>query len=129
MTPEERREHPRATLKWPVSLPVGDPEMQGVTKDISVGGAYVCCAKPLDLNEEFQMNIKAPDKSLNVKAQVVWTNVSQVDDEINPRGMGIRFLDISNEDRLFIHWAVREHNTSQKEPDLMSTLELEIDNG
>ena len=125
---DERRAYPRATLKWPVSLPVGDPEMEGVTKDISVGGAYVCCAKPLNLNEEFEMNINAPDKSLNVKAQVVWTNISQLDDEFNPQGMGVRFLHISNEDRLFIHWAVREHNTSQQEPDLMSTLELEIDN-
>ena len=74
-----------------------------------------------------EMNINAPDKSLNVKAEVVWTNISEFDDKINPQGMGVRFLDISDEDRLFISGAVTEHNTGKQEPDLMSTLELELE--
>lgn len=127
MTGKESRAHPRATLKWPVSVKVEDPVMEGITKDISAGGAYVCCARPLALNEVFEMSINAPDKSLNVKAEVVWTNVSEFDDKINPQGMGVRFLDISDEDRLFISGAVTEHNTEKQEPDLMSTLELELD--
>ncbi len=127
MTGKENRAHPRASLKWPVSVKVSAPVMEGVTKDISAGGAYVCCAMPLALNEVFEMNINAPDKSLNVKAEVIWTNVSEFDDKVNPQGMGIRFLYISDEDRLFISGAVTEHNTAKQEPDLMSTLELELD--
>ena len=127
MTGKENRAHPRATLEWPVYVKVSDPVMEGVTKDISAGGAYVCCSRPLALNEVFEMNINAPDKSLNVKAEVVWTIVSEVDDKINPQGMGVRFLDISDEDRLFISGAVTEHNTGKQKTDLMSTLELELD--
>ena len=127
MIGNEKRAHPRATLQWPVSVMVGEPVMEGVTKDISAGGAYVCCATPLALNEVFEMNINAPDKSLHVKAEVIWTNVSEFDDKINPQGMGVRFLDISDEDRLFISGAVTKHNTIEQEPDLMSTLELEFD--
>ena len=129
MAVDERRTFPRAPLKWRILLQDEDSDrvMEGVTKDISAGGAYVCCARPLGLNEVFEMNINAPNKSLHVKAQVVWTNVSEFDDKINPQGMGVRFLDLSDEDRLFISGAVTEHNTAKQEPDLMSTLELELD--
>jgi hypothetical protein len=127
MAEKENRAHQRATLRWPVSVELSDPVIEGVTKDISAAGAYVCCARPLALNQVFEMNIKAPDKSLNVKAEVVWTNVSEFDDKVNPQGMGVRFLYISDEDRIFISGAVKEHNTVKQEPDLMSTLEIELD--
>ena len=128
MERKENRAHPRATLRWPVSVKASDPEIEGETKDISAGGAYVCCTRPLALNQVFEMNITAPEKSLSVKAEVIWTNTSEIDDIINPQGMGVRFLYLSDEDRLFISGAVTEHNTAKQEPDLMSTLELELDN-
>jgi hypothetical protein len=62
--------------------------IDGVTKDISPSGAYVCCAKPLRLSEVFDMVIEAPNKRLKAKAEVVWSNIYGPDDEINPRGMG-----------------------------------------
>ena len=49
-------------------------EKEGVTKDISEGGAYVCCATPLGPKAEICMVIYALDKQLNVKAEVVWAN-------------------------------------------------------
>ena len=49
MTEEENRAYPRAGLKWAVSAKVDGKVIEGVTKDISVSGAYVCCAKPLRL--------------------------------------------------------------------------------
>ena len=39
---------------------------------------------------------------MKVKAEVVWSNIYGPDDEINPRGMGVRFLNISSDDRKFI---------------------------
>jgi Tfp pilus assembly protein PilZ len=91
--------------------------MEGVTKDISGGGAYVCCAKPLRLNEVFDMVITAPDKSLKVMAEVVWSNIYGPDDEINPRGMGVVFLEISDEDRSTISKAVNQHLAENVPPD------------
>jgi len=115
MAEEDNRVYPRARLKWMVSFKVDSKVIEGVTKDISVSGAYVCCAKPLKLNEVLNMVIKAPDKSLSVKTEVVWSNIYGPDDNINPRGMGVLFLAISGEDRRVIAKAVMKHLKSSKE--------------
>ncbi|GAG83552.1 unnamed protein product [marine sediment metagenome] len=109
MTEEENRAYPRAGLKWAVSAKVDGKVIEGVTKDISVSGAYVCCAKPLRLNEVVDMVITAPYESQSVKAEVVWSNIYGPDDNINPRGMGVLFLEISGEDRKVIAKAVTNH--------------------
>ena len=129
MAEEENRVYPRARLKWAVSAKVDGKVIEGVTKDISVSGAYVCCAKPLRLNEVVDMLITAPYESQSVKAEVVWSNIYGPDDNINPRGMGVRFLAISGEDRKVIAKAVMQHLKSEKEeidPKLLQTLETII---
>ena len=115
MVEQENRVYPRGRFKWAVSAKVDDRVIEGVTKDISVSGAYVCCANPLRLNVVFDMLIKAPDKSLSAKAEVVWSNIYGPDHSINPRGIGIRFLAISEEDRKIIAKAVMKHLQSSKE--------------
>ena len=89
----------------------------------------MCCAHPLRLNVVFDMVIKAPDKSLSVKAEVVWSNIYGPDDNINPRGMGVRFLAISGEDRKLIAQAVIQYLESSKEktdPKHLQTLQTLI---
>ena len=115
MTEEENRAYPRAGLKWAVSAKVDGKVIEGVTKDISISGAYVCCAKPLRLNEVVDIVITATYESQSVKAEVVWSNIYGPDDDINPRGMGVRFLEISGEDRRVIAKAVMKHLEESKE--------------
>lgn len=127
---EDHRAHPRANLKWPVSLQLSGVITEGVTKDISEGGAYVCCANPLGPKEVLDMVINAPNKPLNVKAEVVWSSMSGLDDEITPRGMGVRFLDIDREDRRIIAEAVVEHLSEDTEfeklqASMFDTLEID----
>ena len=103
---------------------------EGVTKDISEGGAYVCCATPLGPKAEISMVINAPDKQLNVKAEVVWANTYSLNDEITPMGMGVRFMDITVEDRGIIAKAVAEHlakdkTTEDLQTSMLDTLEIE----
>jgi hypothetical protein len=130
MTFEEHRVHPRASLKWSVSLEIEGKITEGVTKNISEGGAYVCCATPLGPKAEFFMVINAPDKQLNVKAEVVWANTYSLNDEITPMGMGVRFMDITGEDRGIIAKAVAEHLAKNEGPEdlqasMLDTLEIE----
>jgi len=122
MTEGERRTFLRAELKWRVLVRIDDTVVEGVTKNISAGGAYVRCARPLKLNEVFDMVIKAPDGSLKVKAEVVWSNIYGPDDEINPRGMGVMFLEISDEVRQAISKAVNKHIAENVSPDQTKTL-------
>jgi c-di-GMP-binding flagellar brake protein YcgR len=114
---KEKRAHHRARFKWPVLAKVDGKVLEGVTKDISANGAYVCCANPLKLNTVFDMVIKAPEKRLKVKAEVVWSNIYGPDDQINPRGMGVRFLNISSDDRKAIAKEILQHLKPDEEID------------
>lgn len=127
---EDHRAHPRANLKWPVSVQLSGAIAEGVTKDISEGGAYVCCANPLEPKEVLDMIINTPNKPLSVKAEVVWSSMSGLDDEITPRGMGVRFLDIDSADRRIIAEAVVEHLSEDTESEelqasMFDTLEID----
>ena len=117
---------PKANLRWQVNALTPEGPLEGVTKDISTKGAYVCCARPLRLNEVFHMSINSPEKSLNVKAEVVWSNIYGPDDEISPRGMGVRFLKISSQDRKLIAKEVNQYSDNVIEFEKLETLTLEV---
>ena len=117
---------PRANLRWQVNAITPKGPLEGVTKDISTRGAYVCCATPLRLNEVFHMSINSPEKSLNIKAEVVLSNIHGPDDEITPRGMGVRFLNISSQDRKFIAKEVGQQSDDAIEFEKLETLTLEV---
>ena len=105
---------PRVKVKWPVTVKTEKVSMEGVTLDLGTDGAFVSCAKPLRLNELFDMVITAPEQAIEVKAEVIWSNIYGPDDDITPRGMGVRFLKISGKDRRTIAKAALEHLRSGK---------------
>jgi len=105
---------PRVKVKWPVTVKTEKSSMEGVTLDLGTDGAFVSCAKPLRLNDVFDMVITAPEKAIEVTAEVIWSNIYGPDDDITPRGMGVRFLRISGEDRRAIAKAALEHLRSKE---------------
>ena len=69
-------------------------------KDISLGGAFVVCAEPLALNDKFKISIRIPNRELLIlNAEVVWSNSNVPADRVVNRGMGIRFIENTEEDR------------------------------
>lgn len=97
---EEKRQHPRVSVSWSARLetPQGSQKVQ--LKDISLGGAFVVCPDPLPLSEKFLISIEPPEHSpLELNAEVVWSNANVPEDKIINRGMGIRFINNSDEDR------------------------------
>jgi hypothetical protein len=56
---------------------------------------------------------------------VVWSNIYGPDDKIHPRGMGVRFIEISDEDRRLITHEVTDNNLVQEASEYLNTLELE----
>jgi hypothetical protein len=123
----------KAKLKWPVSIKANGSSSEGVTLTLSTNGAYIRCAKPLRLNEVFDMTLQVPnsDDSIETQVEVVLSNMYGPDDEISPRGMIVRFLDLADEDRRIIAKAIFKHLESDKEkvdPKKMQTLQtLTID--
>lgn len=106
----------KAKLKWPVSMKANGSSSDGVTLTLSTNGAYIRCAKPLRLYEIFDMILQVPnsDDSIEAEVEVVFSNIYGPDDHISPRGMGVRFLEISSEDRKIIAKAVLHQLQSDK---------------
>ena len=103
--------------------------MDGLTSNVTPNGVFIHCQKPLKLNAVFEMDINIPDTdhSISAKAEVVWSNRWGPDDEITPRGMGVRFVKISSEARKFIARAALSYLKSKKiAPELFQTLQTLI---
>ena len=118
----------KAKLKWPVFIKANGSSSEGVTLNLSTNGAYIKCAKPLRLNEVFHMTLQVPNSgdSIEAEVEVVLSNVYGPDDEISPRGMIVRFLEISSEDRKIIGKAILQQLQSDKveiDPKNLQTLQ------
>jgi hypothetical protein len=114
--------YPKAPVKWYVSAQAGSKEIDGVTKELSTRQAYICCSEPLRLKEVFDLVIASPERDIPIKAEVVWSNKYGYDDQITPRGMGVRFVEISEEDRRLIAEVVNEHDVVKIAADYLDTL-------
>ena len=80
---------------------------QGFTKvgvkEITLSGAFVTCPKPLPVGDDFEIKIIfEKEKALTLKADVLWNNANVPRDQIVSRGMKIRFLQLSQDERLFL---------------------------
>ena len=108
--------YPKAKIKWPVLIENGEHSIEGVTLILNPNGAYIGCAKPLNLNQVCNLTINVPDSDNPIKAtaEVVFSNKYGPDDDISPRGMIVRFLNISGEDRKVIAKEVLQDIESEK---------------
>ena len=78
---QEKRRYPRANIQWHVKVHSPEGSVEGVTKNVSPLGAFIRCARPLKLNEICEVTIDTPDRALQAKAEVVWSNVYGPDDD------------------------------------------------
>ena len=111
----EQRQHPRAEIRWPVTIRPSLETIKGETLNISSMGAFIKCCEPLKFNEVFILDIDVPalDHPIKAIAEVVWSNRGGNKNEITQYGMGIRFIRISSTDRRFIAKEVLKHLNSE----------------
>jgi hypothetical protein len=104
----ERRRCSRVLLGCPVMVTSSGGIMMGQIIDISLGGAFVCCKKPLNAKEilELQFRISPASPTLTLRGEVVRTNVHCLANEIRCHGMGVQFNDISANSRRVIQGVV-----------------------
>ena len=92
---EERRKSFRTRVRWPVTIATSQGSTEGETKDVSGSGAFIYCDRPLNENERCLIKMQLPDGRVpEIAAKVVWSTAPgpNPDDELDPRGMGVRFL-------------------------------------
>jgi Tfp pilus assembly protein PilZ len=107
----ESEAYKRANIKWLVLIKNNGKVIEGATLTVGPSGVFVSCAQPLKLNETCELRIKAKDRNdpIHAVGEVVWSNIHGQDDYYTPRGMGIKFTQISDKDRDFISAEVVRH--------------------
>ena len=104
----EKRQFPRVEVSWPVTMLTAHGPIQGEITNISLGGAFVHCLEEPDSHEPFRMVINIPDSRqiLRATARVARSNIYNPDDPDELPGIGVRFVDISDNDRQYIREVV-----------------------
>ena len=97
----ERRRYARAEVRWPVTLKTSQGSMKAKVKDVSIGGVFIRCGKPLRPEQILGMVVEVPDleQPLIIDGKVIWSNISGSDNEFAPHGMGVIFTEVLPADR------------------------------
>jgi uncharacterized protein (TIGR02266 family) len=110
-TGEQRRKHPRVNINWAVSMEISNETIGGEIKNISLGGAFICCKNPLPIGEIFPLTMNGPnDEPVKATAQVVWSNVNVPEEKVVNRGMGVRFIKMSDRHIQLVRQISQENN-------------------
>ena len=105
----------RAKVKWPVIMDTEEGSADGVVLNINKNGAFIRCHKPLRLTETCKLSIKSPDHPIqDINAEVVWTNIYGPDDDLTPRGMGVRFTGMAEQEERYLRKLVNGNGTTEK---------------
>jgi uncharacterized protein (TIGR02266 family) len=105
----ESRKHTRADIRWQVSMETPDGTIAADAKNISLSGAFICCEKPLPLGEVFRLTLAGPDNEpLTATAKVVWSNVNVPEEKVVNRGMGVRFIKMSDRHLRWVRHMLQE---------------------
>jgi uncharacterized protein (TIGR02266 family) len=92
----DKRQHPRVDINWSVSMETPDGVIDGEIKNISLGGAFICCKKLLPVGHVFQLTMIGPNNEpVAATAEVAWSNINVPDEKVINRGMGVRFIKMS----------------------------------
>ena len=107
---EHKRQHRRAKVSLPVTIKTEEETLERVTYNISPDGTFIRGQSPLELHEVINIIISGPDRPIEVKARVAWSSNQVPPEQDMPRGMGVEFIKISDEDQQFISSFISDHD-------------------
>ena len=106
----EKRKHERKEITWPITVSIDHGSIEGETVNISIDGISICCDDPLPINETIHMTIMPTDHDiLEITGKVVWSDFTGIDEKNSVVGMGICFVEISDNDRHFFNDVISAH--------------------
>ena len=106
----EKRSHSRVEVSWPVVLLTSQGATVAETKNIGASGAFILCRAHLRPKEKIRVFVMAPNRnSLNISAEVAWSNPLCSEEDKPPCGVGLRFTSISPVDRQYLRNVIAEH--------------------
>ena len=114
----EEQKNKRRAVRAPLiveKIPCGDgyKTLFGYAKNVSCGGLFISTVKPREPGEKFLIELTLPTKppcKIRCQCQVVWKHLFKRKDQQEP-GMGLRFLDLAEDDGDRIKAWVEEQTT------------------
>jgi uncharacterized protein (TIGR02266 family) len=101
----ERREHFRHDMEVEVGFETESNFFTGLTQDISEGGLFVAThdLKPVGTIMKIQFNLPGAGGPMTIESEVRWLRESSsLHRSDGPHGMGLRFLNLSDEQKNII---------------------------
>lgn len=106
----ERRKEPRIDVRWPVAVMSDQGTIKGETRDISSEGVAIFCDEPLRLDASYHIAVTPPEhEALDITGRVTWSDLYGMEDGDTAVGMGICFVELSGENRVFLNQIVSAH--------------------
>ena len=98
---EERRGQKRAQVELDIDLSTYEKYYLSKLVNLSVGGAFIRTRELQPVGTELKLRFQLPDqsKAIETKASVMWVYTQAGKREPNSSGIGVQFLEISDEDR------------------------------
>lgn len=99
----KRRSDFRAGIRWPASVVTMAGSIQGRTRNVSASGITLVCLQPLVRGEIVPLTLRAPDRVLRVRGEVIWMDIFYLPRNRTPyKAIGILFRELSQEDTAFL---------------------------
>jgi hypothetical protein len=93
----------RVQLKRPALIEKAAGVMKVGIKELTTSGAFISCPHPFPVGESFAIKILlSQDTTYRFQAEVIWNNQNVINEEIVVRGMKVRFLKLSEQERKMI---------------------------
>jgi hypothetical protein len=114
LDPEEISLPHRAEPDWPATLETASGETAEVRlASVTHGSGFITSAARLDIGEKFQLTIHLPARPpLQLRAEVIWSNMHLPAAKVVNRGMGIRFIEAGEDAVCLIHDTIARHAAS-----------------
>ncbi|MCX7943566.1 MAG: TIGR02266 family protein [Deltaproteobacteria bacterium] len=112
---KERRKELRVYLRvFKMKVETSKDVFFGYAKNISASGLFIPTLNPKNVGERFRLKFKLPntEKEIIVLAEVVWNRHYSQSDKYEP-GMGIKFVEISEEDAELIRQFVNSDSIKE----------------
>jgi len=100
---DEIRQPERIQLGCPALIDRSEGVMKVGIKELTTSGAFITCPNPFPIGKSFAIKLLIANRNPQTfNAEVIWNNQNVLEEEIVTRGMKVRFLQLSEQDRKII---------------------------
>jgi len=109
--PEEISLPHRAEPNWPATIETSSGKTaEANIASITHGSGFIASTMKLAIGEKFQLTIHLPDRSpLQLRAEVIWSNMHLPVEKVMNRGIGIRFIEAGEDAICLINDTITQH--------------------